>query len=321
MKDAWTKFLCWFIGWDYKLLSECSAASTRTLRRYADAVLLIMAIWFYIGFSMANRYFKIDNLCFNILVAFVFSLVVWIIERQIILIPGKHWGIMIIRTLLAVIMAGLGATIIDQAFFGADIDAQKNYIIEHETDSLYRERSQIIEDRLARNINVLDSLEKKSYTLNNELSTNQSISLRSSTFISTDSMGRPNYANNHQTVLNPKYNELERVNRLIENTKATIDSIYIEQQSLRDSTKVDVEKSIGLLRELELTFSEKIVFKSGITKTFYFGLLAFFVLLELLVVTFKFVTKECDYEILVERQEARKIKQIESILPIEKDKG
>lgn len=319
MKDIWTRFLCCFIGWDYKLLRECSTASRKALHRYADAVLLIMLIWFYIGFSMAEGYFEIESLWLKILVAFIFSFVVWIIERQIILLSGKHWPIAILRFFLAVIMAALGATIMDQTLFGADIAAEKNHIIEYDTDSLLRERSKNIEGRLVRNNNILDSLEKKSYDLNNELTKKQSLSLNSSTVIGIDSTGNPRYVNSSQSILNPKFKELERINNLIEKTNMSIDSLYIDLQYMREKAKSDAEKSIGLLRELELTFSEKIVFKSPITIVFYFSLMALFCLLELFVVTGKFISKKCDYEILVERQQERKIKQIESILPIDKE--
>ena len=90
MKDVWTKFLCRFIGWDYNLLKECSVASKKALHRYAGAVILLMLIWAYIGYGMADRYFKIEASTAKIGVAVVFMFVIWMIERQIILIVGKN---------------------------------------------------------------------------------------------------------------------------------------------------------------------------------------------------------------------------------------
>ena len=75
MKDVWTKFLCRFIGWDYNLLKECSVASKKALHRYAGAVILLMLIWAYIGYGMADRYFKIEASTAKIGVAVVFMFV------------------------------------------------------------------------------------------------------------------------------------------------------------------------------------------------------------------------------------------------------
>lgn len=58
-------------------------------------------------------------------VAIVFSFIIWIIERQIILIVGKNKVIGTIRIALAIIMALLGATAIDCEKQGVDIPMQK----------------------------------------------------------------------------------------------------------------------------------------------------------------------------------------------------
>ena len=49
------------IGWNYRMLAECSEASKKALHRYTGAVLLMMLIWAFIGYCMAQRYFDLDK--------------------------------------------------------------------------------------------------------------------------------------------------------------------------------------------------------------------------------------------------------------------
>ena len=169
MRGKWTEILCSFVGWDCDILNECSAASRKTLHRYAGAIVLLMLLWFYIGYGMASRYFKMDSVWSQLGVAAVFSFIVWIIERQIILIVGRNKAVGRVRIVLAVIMALLGATIIDQTLFGKDIDAQMAKVIEARTDERFAYRKRIIEDELARSRMELDSLETTAALLSDEI--------------------------------------------------------------------------------------------------------------------------------------------------------
>ena len=64
-------------------------SSHKALRRYVGAVVLLMMIWAFFGFSMASRYFGLDMLGASITAA-IFAIVILLIERQIILIFGKN---------------------------------------------------------------------------------------------------------------------------------------------------------------------------------------------------------------------------------------
>ncbi|MDE7457137.1 MAG: DUF4407 domain-containing protein [Prevotella sp.] len=98
-----------------------------------------------------------------------------------------------------------------------------------------------------------------------------------------------------------------------------IDDSYKRLQSLKADIWRDNEKKIGILTELEVTFSKDVIFSGVPSAFFYFFVLIFFLLIECFVVTGKMLSKKCDYEVFVERQQERKIRQIESILPIDKD--
>lgn len=320
MKDIWTKFLCCFIGWDYKLLSECSTASKKALHRYAGAVFLLMLIWAYIGYGMANRYFKIEQEWLKNVVAIIFSFVIWLIERQIILIVGKNKVISCIRLGLAGIMALIGATIIDQTLLAKDIDAQKIFEIEYDTDSILKRRRIILEAQQSRFLAELDSLEKQSSRLTDEINKQPHVHTWVRTACSVDSFGEPIYATNQILMPNPKIQDKERINARIDKIQKELDDGGNRLQALRDSAHKEAKENFGLLRELKITLSDKVIFSGWQSEFFYLLIFLFFFLVECFVVTGKMFSKKSDYEILVERQQERKIKQIESILPIEKNK-
>lgn len=320
MENTWTKFLCWFIGWDYNLLKECSIASKKALHRYAGAIILLMLIWAYIGYGMANRYFKVEQEWIKPIIAIVFSFVVWMIERQIILIVGKNKMIGGFRFILAIIMSCIGATIIDQTIFGKDIDAQVYKIIKDRTDSLFEYKKQDIETEMVQNQRELDSLEIKSELLTIDINKKPMISTNAVKAIGVDSVGKPIYAMEQSPIPNPKLQDRERINSRIEVLRSNLDDSYKQLQNLRDTLWKENKEKIGILTELEVTFSKDVILSGWTAGLFYLAVLLFFLLIELLVVSGKiFSKKPCDYEILVEHQQERKIRQIESILPIKQD--
>ena len=319
MKDFRTKLSCLLIGWNYNILRECSEASHKALRRYVGAVLLLMMIWAFIGFSMASRYFELDTLG-AIAVACVFSVVILLIERQIILIVGKNLFITSFRLLLAICMAIIGATVIDQTIFAKDIDAQLSEIIEQRTDEQLQYRKQILDDKIISFRNELDSLEILSAKLVNDI--NKKPVIRTTTYHSTptgqlDSLGNPIMARGYQqsNIPNPKISELERVNKRMESLRQDIGSTTDNIQTLRDDLVKENKENIGLLTELDVTFSDKVIFSSWASTLFYFVVFIFFLAIELLVVSGKWSNKsKCDYEALIETRQEKSIKEICSLM-------
>ncbi len=319
MKNRWTEFLCSFVGWDCNILKECSAASKKTLHRYAGAIILLMLLWFYIGYGMASRYFKMDSLWSRLGVAVIFSLIIWIIERQIILIVGKNKAIGRVRIVLAVIMALLGATIIDQTLFGKDIDAQMAKVIEVRTDEQFAYRKRMIEDELTRNRIELDSLEVTAAVLSDAISRQPMIKTVLYTKSATghlDSLGNAVMATGYieDKVPNPKNQDRDRVNQRIDDIRSNMASLLDKQQAMREEIRNETKENIGLLTELEITFSKEVLFSGWASGLFYLTVFLFFLLIETLVVTGKIYSQPCDYEVLIENQQEKRRKQICSLL-------
>lgn len=314
MKDVWTKFSCHFIGWDYNMLKECSMGSRKTLQRYVGAIILLMLLWFYIGYGMSDRYFKMEAEWQKYGVAIIFSFIIWLIERQIILIVGKNQKISNIRFALAVIMALLGATIIDQTLFGKDIDAQMVKVIERRTDEIFDYKSRILNSELTQNRQELDSLEIQIAALTEAINNHPNERMWLQKPVGVDSLGKPIYAYEQQSIPNPKNEVRERAYTRMNEIRQNMASMTEKYQTLRDDIQKETEEKVGLLTELEIIFSKDVIFSGWASGLFYFAVFAFFFLIETLVVMGKKYSPSCDYEVLVEHQQEKKRKQICSLL-------
>ena len=116
----WEQRLCNFIGWDYNLLKECGEASHRQLKIYASSLTIILTIWFFIGFLMAQSYFGIETILGRIFLGLSMSFIIYMVERVIILHIGSGF-LLFFRGILAFFMAILGSFILDQIIFRNDL--------------------------------------------------------------------------------------------------------------------------------------------------------------------------------------------------------
>lgn len=319
MKNIGTKLSCLLIGWNYRILCECSEASHKALHRYVGAVLLLMMIWAFIGFSMATRYFGLDIMGATI-TACIFALVILLIERQIILIVGKNSAIAWFRALLAFCMAIIGATVIDQTLFAKDIEAQLSEVIEQRTDSQLQYRKKILDDKFASFSKELDSLEMLSAQLVSDINRRPVIRTVTYNLVATgqvDSLNKPIMAKEYkqENVPNPKIEQLERVNKRMESLRNDMNTTTDDIQTLRDNLVEENKANIGLLTELDVTFSKKVIFSSWASGVFYLFVFIFFLAMELLVVSGKWSSKsKCDYEALIETRQDAVIREVCSIV-------
>ena len=319
MKDVGAKFACLLIGWNYRILCECSEASRKALHRYVGAVLLLMMIWAFIGFSMASRYFGLDTIG-AIVTACVFAFVILLIERQIILIIGKNGWIASFRFILAMCMAVIGATVIDQTLFAKDIEAQLGEVIEQRADSQLLYRKKILDDRFMSYSKELDSLKMLEAQLANDINKRPMIRTVVFNLVATgqvDSLGNPIMAKEYRqdNVPNPKIEQLARVNARMESLRNDMNATTDDIQTLRDNLVAENKENIGLLTELDITFSRKVIFSSVASGIFYAVVFIFFLAIELLVVSGKWSSKsKCDYEALIETRQDAIIREICSIM-------
>ena len=145
----WQRLSCRLIGWNPEILANCGESSFRTLRKYITAMIIPIIIWGVIGFCFAERYIGIETWWGRSFVATVFITVVICIERFIILNDGGKrifWA----RIILALLMAILGSTILDQLIFNRDVNVMMKNI-----------RTEQINIEVPKRMNIINSEIKK----------------------------------------------------------------------------------------------------------------------------------------------------------------
>ncbi|MCS7074260.1 MAG: DUF4407 domain-containing protein, partial [Bacteroidia bacterium] len=111
---------CFLTGYRYDLVEMSSEVTRKNVKKYFGGILVISAIWAYIGFHFSKTYLKLSDEK-----AFIGSLVavflVIQVERQILLANKSSW-VKWFRIFLGVVMAFIGSILIDQKIYQDDIE-------------------------------------------------------------------------------------------------------------------------------------------------------------------------------------------------------
>lgn len=116
------KLFCNITGDDYQMLVNDTPESRKKVSGLASIVFVPVIIWFAIGFLLANQILGL-SLISGILVATVLGLLIFLIERNIILADGSR-TIKRFRVILGIFIALLGAVFLDEIIFHNDIEIQ-----------------------------------------------------------------------------------------------------------------------------------------------------------------------------------------------------
>ncbi len=300
---------CFLIGWNKNILKECGEASYRQYRKLLSAICIMMVLWGTIGYCFADRYINIELCAIKICVALVFMFIVLCVERVIILTVGKARLMSFMRVLLALCMAVLGSCIFDQIIFHNDI---QQAIQDHREDVISEtiaKRLSIYDSDILRITQEMDSMNKATIVLNEEL---QKRPVIKGTNVSTqeqvvgmDKRGIPKKVRtqtvNTVTLANPLAEQLKANNDQIQIYSMQLEQLRLDKKEVAETVRTEVaQRAPGFIEELEATL--KVISQSKISLVFYIILFCFLTFLELFVLTIKLGEKKCDYELIVENQ-------------------
>lgn len=310
-KDSFlTNVACKIIGWDINILKECGEASYRTLRKYVSALVILSVIWGTIGYLFAEKYMGVESILVKALCAGVFITIVTMIERNIILKIGKSKMTTIMRVIIALLMATLGATIFDQMIFKNDLEVAMKEERDNQANQAIERRMGILNAETDRLSLAIDSVQKEMQSKMNTLNQRPTIKTvdytRKKVVIGKDSLNNPIYGWETQaeekSIMNPMANQIESDRKLLENFQAQIADLTDKKLTLADDVRKEyAEAPVGFLEELKVLFRD-VIGKETIALAFYLCLFFFMVSLEILIVTTKMTEKDCDYDLIVEHQ-------------------
>lgn len=306
---ALTNIGCFLIGWNKNILSECGEASHRQYRKLLSAICIMMILWGTIGYCFADRYINIESCVLKLCVSLAFMFIVLCVERVIILTVGRARLMSFMRVLLALCMAILGSCIFDQIIFRNDIQQTIQDNREDVISETIKKRMSVFESDERRITHEMDSLNKATITLGEELMKRPTIkSVNVSTqeqVVGVDENGNPKKVRNKNTdivnIPNPLAEQLKSNNSQIEIYQNQLEQLRQDKKDIAQKVTEEVSsRPLGFIEELEATLA--VVSNSWISLAFYVILFCFLTFLELFVLTIKMGENKCDYELIVENQ-------------------
>lgn len=314
MKNWWFRIGCFLTGWNIKILESCTESSRKQLKKYTSAILILIILWAFIGFSFAERYVRAP-LWGCLLTTFIFVIIIIQIERQIILTVGKNYSLATFRLVIALIMAVLGSAILDQIIFKEDIEKKMIEIVDRQVNEQLPNRLTIINTKLQELQIEVDSLDKKNLELYTEISKQPTIETVSTTrspmtmrkLDGTDSIVyRTTISRN--PISNPKMKEAEINNQHLDILRTQKEDYTQRKMDAEKLLREELKSKQGFLEELNAII--EILSEKTVALVFYLVLFAFLMSLELFVVASKFGDKKCDYDLVIEHQLEQKKKTL-----------
>ena len=304
-----TNIGCLLIGWDKNILSECGEASHRQFRKLISALSIMLILWGTIGYCFADRYINLDSFLLKVCVSLVFMFIVLSVERVIILTVGKARLMTVMRVMLALCMAFLGACIFDQIIFRNDIHQA---IQEHREDVIKEtvtKRLSIYESDIQRITHEMDSLSKSTVHIGEELQKRPTIKGTNVSMqeqvVGVDENGKPKKVRTQSVstvvMANPLAEQMKANNEQIQIYANQLEQLRQDKKDILETTTAEVNhRAPGFIEELEATL--QVVSQSPISLAFYIILFCFLTFLELFVLTIKMGDSKCDYDLIVENQ-------------------
>lgn len=318
MKNWSTKLACLLTGWNYKILNTCTEASRKQLKKYSSAMLILIILWAFIGYSFAERYVgAIWWVC--LIVAFIFVVIIIQIERQIILTVGRNRWLSAFRFVIALIMAVIGSAILDQIIFKDDIEKKMIEIVDRQVTRQLPNRLTVIDSKLRDLQGEIDSLEKRNLKLQEDISRRPTINTVSTT---TTTVQVPNEDGTiseipRQTVTttpipNPKVTEVKLNTDRLEDLRVQQQQFTQSRMNAEDKLRKELGDKQGFLEELNAVV--EILSGSTVAFIFYLILFLFLMSLELFIVMSKVGDGRSDYDLIVEHQLEQKKKTLSQLV-------
>ena len=317
MMSWWLKLACFLTGWNSTVLDSCTEASRKQLKKYASAILILIIIWALTGYLFAQRYVN-TPWWGSLIVAVVFSIIIVQIERVVILTVGKNVFSTFFRVFLAVIMATLGSTILDQIIFKDDIEKKMIEIVDKQVNDQLPNRLIVLNNKLQELQLDIDSLDKKNLSLYSEISLRPTINTLSTSVtylkvVQPDGSFKtePQRTVSTTPTVNPKVKEADINNQHLDLLRKQQNEFTQRKLEAENLLRKELKSKQGFLEELSAIV--EILNENTVALIFYIVLFCFLMCLELLVVSSKVGDTRSDYDLVVEHQLGQKIKMLSEL--------
>jgi hypothetical protein len=323
MRNWWIKFGCFLTGYNYSIVHNSSEVAAKAVKRYTAAMLIVCIIWSFIGYTFTERYLQGQTLG-SIAGAAVLVIIIIQIERQIILSVTPSKWLYFFRGVIAMMMAIIGAIIIDQIIFKEDIELEKITFIEERVKKSLPPKTEELRYQIASLGTAIQMKESERLALISDIEKNptiKTVSTQSTPTVvkrtSTDTSGRTvtsEHVQNATSVLvsntpNPKQAmivPLEQNITELRNQKSEKETALL---NIRPKLEKEIGSKVGFLDELEVMYS--LITRSGVAFSVWLIWFFFLLGLEMLVLISKSSEKKNDYEETVMHQMNLQLKKLQ----------
>lgn len=313
-KSAYLRFCCFLTGLSYPLTRISSEQSAKNAKKYMGALLIIMLVWFFIGFCFATRYLHM-GIIGGVLGGVLMSFIILQIERIIILSHHISWGGKLFRIILGLVMAILGAMIMDQFTFQDDIELRKVQVLDVRVKEAIKTSENDIRMQVAEIDSVLEISNIRLFALSDELQKRPVIVTNYTTSsVTKDSLGNDlnsTTQRNTSVMDNPLKVEFDFLQSQITELNGAKFELVNSLTDLKRKKEEELKSATGFLDEL--TLLKEVIFSNWLGGFVYFLFLFFFLSLELFILIMKMSDKESDYDKLVVHQMNVRIQMLQRL--------
>ncbi len=303
VNHTYLKFCCLLTGLSYPLIRNSSEQSVKNAKKYTGALLIIMLVWFFIGYCFATRYLNMGE-SGGIIGGLLMSFIILQVERIIILSHHIKFGGYVFRIILGLVMALLGAMIMDQFTFKDDIELRKSQVLSARVEQAIKLSEIDIRHQVGEIDSTLAVANKRLFSLSEELQKRPVIVTNYTTgSVTRDSLGNQvNSTTQRNTAVaeNPLKIEFEFLQEQIAELNKKKFELTQSVTELRAKKEQELKEATGLLDELVLL--KEVVAESWVGMFVYGLFLFFFLSLELFILIMKMSDKESDYDKLIAHQ-------------------
>lgn len=298
-------------GYNYPIVMASSEVAVKAVKRYTSALIIVSIIWAFIGFMFTNRYLH-GSTWGSIAGAAIMVIIIIQVERQIILSVTPSKWLYFFRGLIAMMMAILGAIIIDQIIFKEDIELEQVSLIDEKVNKILPAKTADLRSQIVTMDSTINAKEQERIALMTDISQNptiQSVTTQSlpvtvnktvtDSLKQTTTTGSIVHTNTRtvSSIPNPKMSLIQPLDAQImdlRERKASLDSNLL---ALRPMVEQDIRSKVGFLDELKVMY--KLISESPIALTVWLLWFFFLLGLEMFVLISKTSEKQNDYEATV----------------------
>lgn len=310
---------CLLTGYNYDILNQCSEASHKKVKKYFSALVIVIAIWFIIGFTFYQRYLHGDTFS-SLSAGLIMATTVIMIERQIILTVGSKKLTAFFRFFIGLIMALIGAVIVDQVMLKDDIESIKIEQRLQKVEQLLPNRTRELDTQISQLDAQIKAKEKEREEVITEVSQKPYISLPSyqkSTITDSEQNVSETIARGMTSIPNPKYGMIEKTDSLILSLQSQKLNLENKRASARQTLEAEIKQQTGFLEDFKIL--KDVIFSSWYTVIIYGLFFLFLLSIELLIVFINSFDSETDYDTIVKHQLDTRVTLIQNIGSLKKN--